>query len=88
MVRKIFDAAGLIALPIIAYFAFDPDLPVNTPESLFALLAMYCLAPLALWIIATYIIWKYPITPERQARLRAGLDRREQRQALTMSSSD
>lgn len=88
MVRKIFDAAGLISLPIIAYFTFNPKLEENTPEALFSVLAMYCLVPLVLWTTATYVIWKYPITPERQARLRAALDRREARQALLMASSD
>ena len=88
MIRKIFDAAGLIALPIIAYFSFNPKLEENTPEALFVVLAMYCLVPLVLWTTATYIVWQYPITPERQARLRAALDRREARQALLLASSD
>ena len=42
----------------------------------FALLAMYCLVPLVLWLISIAIIMRYPITRERQARLRSALERR------------
>ena len=77
MVRKFFEAIGVgIALPLLYWSGFDPKVMTNSPGSLFILTAMYCLVPLALWIISTTVILQYPITHERQARLRAGLDRR------------
>lgn len=82
MVRKIFEAAGVgIALPVLSWTGFNPQAQTNSPLALFTLTAMYCLVPLALWIISTVIIWNYPITHERQVRLRAALDRRTARRA-------
>lgn len=77
MVRKIFEAAGVgIALPILAWVGFNPASQMNSGFSLFMLTAMYCLVPLVLWITSTAVIWQYPITHVRQARLRSALDRR------------
>ncbi|HEX7775577.1 MAG TPA: MFS transporter [Parvibaculum sp.] len=82
MVRKIFEAAGVgIALPILAWVGFEPTSKTNSGFSLFVLMAMYCLVPLTLWVISTAIIWQYPITHARQARLRSALDRRTARRA-------
>jgi Na+/melibiose symporter-like transporter len=80
MVRKKFEAAGVgIALPVLSWIGFDPQSHTNSATADFALTAMYCLVPLALWIVSTTIIWNYPITHERQVRLRAALDRRTAR---------
>lgn len=82
MVRKIFEAAGVgIALPILGWIGFNPQSQTNSDLALFTLTAMYCLVPLVLWVISTIVIWQYPITQERQARLRAALDRRIVRKA-------
>ncbi len=82
MVKKIFEAIGVgIALPVLAWSGFNPQSATNSDFSLFVLTAMYCLVPLALWIISTTVIWQYPITHARQVRLRSGLDRRLARQA-------
>ena len=82
MVRKVFEAAGVgIALPVLAWAGFDPKVMTNSPQALFMLTAMYCLVPLVLWTISVAIIWQYPITRERQARLRAALERRAARRA-------
>jgi Na+/melibiose symporter-like transporter len=82
MVRKIFEAAGVgIALPILGWVGFNPQSTANTSISLFTLTALYCLVPLTLWIVSTIVIWNYPITQARQARLRAALDRRIARRA-------
>ncbi len=82
MVRKIFEAFGVgVALPILAWAGFDAQSKDNSPEALFALLAMYCLVPLVLWLISIAIILRYPITHERQARLRTALEKRTLRRA-------
>lgn len=83
MVKKIFEAIGVgIALPVLAWSGFDPQVMTNSDGAKFALTAMYCLVPLTLWVISTTVIWQYPITHERQARLRAALDRRIARKAV------
>jgi Na+/melibiose symporter-like transporter len=82
MVKKMFEAIGIgIALPLLAWSGFDPKVMTNSDSSLFMLTAMYCLVPLTLWLISTTVIWQYPITHARQARLRAALDRRIARKA-------
>ena len=77
MVRKVFEAMGVgIALPILAYAGFDAQSRDNSPEALLTLLIMFCIVPLLLWLISIAIILRYPITQERQKRLRSALERR------------
>ncbi|HUD52464.1 MFS transporter [Parvibaculum sp.] len=84
MVRKIFEAAGVgIALPILSWSGFNASGSVNTPFALFMLTAMYCLVPLALWVGCVFIVAQYPITHERQQRLRGALERRLARRAAS-----
>jgi Na+/melibiose symporter-like transporter len=88
MVRKIFEAAGVgIALPIVSWFGFNPRLEENSDAALFSLLAMYCLLPLLLWLASIAIIWRYPITPARQERLRRALRLKEARRASHSAAS-
>ena len=88
MVRKIFEAAGVgIALPIVSWFGFNPGLEENSQAALFSLLAMYCLLPLLLWLASIAIIWRYPISPARQERLRRALRLKEARRALHSAAS-
>lgn len=76
MVRKAFEAMGLVALPILAWAGFDPLVYTNSGTANFTLLAMYCLVPMTLWSISIYIISRYPITHERQIRLRIALEKK------------
>ncbi|MBG53534.1 MAG: MFS transporter [Rhodobiaceae bacterium] len=77
MVRKIFEAAGVgIALPFIAFWGFDPQSGTQTDLGVLSIILMYCLLPLALWLGSLAIIWNFPLTAERHARIRAAYDRR------------
>lgn len=77
MVRKTFEAMGVgIALPVLALAGFNAQSRENSPEALFVLLVMFCIVPLVLWLISIAIILRYPITQERQKRLRSALERR------------
>lgn len=89
MIRKTFEALGVgIALPILSWVGFNARSKDNSPEALFVLLAMYCLVPLVLWLISIVIILRYPITKERQKRLRAALERRTARRAAQQSADE
>lgn len=90
MVRKIFEALGVgLALPLLAWAGFNAQSRDNSPEALFALLAMYCIVPLVLWLVSIAIILRYPITRERQARFRSALERRiARRTALRRMMAD
>ncbi len=89
MVSKIFQAAGVgIALPILSWVGFNAASATNTPFSLFMLTAMYCLVPLALWVGCVIIIAQYPITHDRQQRLRGALERRLARRASSRFAAE
>ena len=45
----------------------------NTPHQIFVLAALYCLVPVALKLIAVAMVWRFPITPAEQGRIRAAL---------------
>lgn len=80
MIRKMFEAGGVgIALPFIAFMGFSPQLEVQTESGVFGIMLMYCIAPLTLWIISLAVIWNFPLTAERHARLRAAYARKTER---------
>lgn len=62
------------ALMLLGLSGFDPA-AANEPSELFALTALYCLVPIALWLCSVWPIWNFPITPERQAEVRAAIER-------------
>jgi glycoside/pentoside/hexuronide:cation symporter, GPH family len=61
---------------------FDPH-GANTPRSLFALAAIYALAPVLLKAGAVALLWRYPLTEARHAVIRRRIDARA---ALTARS--
>lgn len=80
MIRKMFEAAGVgIALPFIAFMGFDPQGDSQTEAGILGIVFMYCLLPLTLWVGSLAIIWNFPLTAERHARIREAYDRRTRR---------
>lgn len=81
MTNKIAQALGqglsLLLLSVVGYNAAGG----NGPAQLHALKALYGLAPAAALAPALLIMWTYPLTAARHARLRAALDRRSAREA-------
>ena len=75
---------GAIGLAAVALFGFDaladPALAGtaegNSSGSLFMLAVLYSIVPAGFKFIALPFIWNYPLTEERQIRIRARLDRR------------
>ena len=64
------------ALAGLGWFNFNPSPEmVNTPEQLFGLRFLFALAPSVFYLGACAVIWKYPITREKHAEVRAELDR-------------
>ena len=73
---------GWLALQSLAFFGFDAaNGAQNTPEALWGLRLTYAVLPPIIFLIAAAVIWRYPITKERQERLRAAIDRRTARRA-------
>ncbi len=75
---------GAIGLAAVAFFGFDaladPGLAGtaegNSKSALIMLAVLYSIVPAGFKIIALPFIWKYPLTEERQIRIRARLERR------------
>jgi Na+/melibiose symporter-like transporter len=67
-------AAGAAFLALDAV-GFDPN-GANGPGALFALAAIYALAPVVLKAGAVALVWNYPLTPQRHAIIRRRLERR------------
>lgn len=87
MVRKIFEAGGVgIALPFIAYMGFSPQLEAQSESGVLGILLVYCIGPLSLWLLSLTVIWNFPLTAERHARLRAAYERKSARLALIPQS--
>ncbi len=80
MVRKFFEAAGVgIALPFIAFMGFDPQAETQTELGVVGIMMAYCMFPIILWVCSVAIIWNFPLTSERHARIRAAYERKAKR---------
>jgi len=81
MTAKLATAFGTgVSLNIVAFFGFDPRI-VSTPEELQWLAFCYAIIPAVFFVSALGLVWKYPLTAKRQARLRALIARRDARLA-------
>lgn len=74
---------GWLSLYALSVIGFDARAgAANSPEAIWDLKLVYAFLPMAIFIIAALVIWNYPITRERQSRIRAAIDRRDARRAL------
>ena len=69
------------SLNIVGLLGFDPSggTAASTDLGVYALRMVYCLGPVVFYGLALKLIWNYPLTPQRHARLRARLERRSAR---------
>ena len=67
-----------VAFPLLDLLGFRPE----TGEGLWALAALYAAAPIAIKLAAIAPIWRFPIDAQRQARLRALIERRQLRRSV------
>jgi Na+/melibiose symporter-like transporter len=77
----------LIALQVLEFSGFDPS-GTNGPDELRALSLVYVLPPWLFYAVAVLVLWRYPINAERLQRLRAALDRRENRRRNRAENQD
>lgn len=68
---------GLFALSMIGYDAAAGA--VNSETAIMGLKYSYAILPAIMFVLAGAIVWNYPLTRERQQRIRGAIDRREQR---------
>lgn len=82
--EKIAIAFGTgVSLNIVGLLGFDPagGVAASTEAGVLSLRLVYCLGPIFFYGLALKLIWNYPLTPLRHARLRERLDRRAARLA-------
>ena len=80
--EKIAIAFGTgVSLNIVGLLGFDPagGLEASTDIGVLSLRLVYCLGPIVFYGLALKLIWNYPLTPDRHARLRERLERRAAR---------
>lgn len=71
---------GWIALNVLGIIGFDPQLGAgNSEEHMLGLRVLFTIPPAILFFTAAAIVWNYPITAERHARMRATIARRNAR---------
>jgi Na+/melibiose symporter-like transporter len=77
--EKIAIAFGTgVSLNIVGLLGIYPSggVAASTDLGVLSLRLVYCLGPVVFYGLALRLIWSYPLTPTRHARLRASLDRR------------
>jgi len=82
--EKIAIAFGTgVSLNIVGLLGFDPSggVAASTEIGVLSLRLVYCLGPIVFYGLALRLIWNYPLTPLRHARLRERLERRAARLA-------
>ena len=86
MVNKGGAAIGVfLATNLAAYYGFDPSAAENTESAKFALACLYSVIPALLACVALTLLWRYPLTRERQHRMRAHIERRDARRQAQIS---
>jgi len=82
------SVGGSLGLWALAWIGFDAGRGAfNTPEAIAGLKYVYVFLPASIFILAGVVIWKYPLDRERQARIRAAIERRDnRRRAMAMSA--
>ncbi len=80
--EKIAIALGTgVSLNIVGLLGFDPAAGVagSSEVGVLSLRLVYCLGPIVFYGLALKLIWSYPLTPARHARLQERLARRAAR---------
>jgi Na+/melibiose symporter-like transporter len=79
-IDKIGIAIGMfIALQVLNLSGYDPQLPPNE-AGLWMIRLEYAVIPTFFFLLASYLVWNYPLTNERHTKLVAALARREARE--------
>jgi len=82
VIKAAASVGASVGLWTLSFIGFDasPD-AVNTPEAIMGLKYTYALLPTFIFVLAGLVIWNYPITRERQQRIRNAIERRDARRA-------
>ena len=85
-IDKIGIAAGMfIALQVLNLTGYNPQLQPSA-AGLWMIRLEYAVIPTFFFLLASFLVWNYPLTSDRHARLLAALERRETRAAVQVGS--
>jgi len=88
MVNKAAVALGvLLATNGVAWFGFDPTIADNTDAAKMSVAVLYSIGPAILACVALPLLWKYPLSKQRQERMRAHIHRRDTRRLQAATAS-
>jgi Na+/melibiose symporter-like transporter len=80
MVNKASVAFGVVlATSGVAWFGFDPSNTEHTAAAKMSVAMLYSIVPAILACVALPLLWKYPLSKQRQERMRAHIERRDRR---------
>lgn len=83
MVNKAAVALGvLLATNGVTWFGFDPAIAENTASAKMSVALLYSVGPAILACVALPLLWKYPLSKQRQERMRSHIERRDIRPRL------
>jgi len=87
MVNKAAVALGVfLATNGVAWFGFDPTSTANSETAKLAVALLYSVIPALLACVALPLLWKYPLTRERQERMRAHIEKRDARRKAALGT--
>lgn len=66
---------GALGIALLGLFGFDPKLAQQSASGEMGLLLTFCVLPAALLLIATPLVWYFPIDARRQAIIARRLSR-------------
>jgi Na+/melibiose symporter-like transporter len=88
MVNKAAVALGvLLATNGVAWFGFDPTIADNTDAAKMSVAVLYSIGPAILACVALPLLWKYPLSKQRQERMRAHIHRRDTRRLKAVTAT-
>lgn len=80
MINKAAVAFGvLLATTGVAWFGFDPAIAENTASAKMSVAVLYSIGPAVLACVALPLLWNYPLSKQRQERMRGHIERRDNR---------
>ena len=80
---------GWFAMQSLALFGFDAlNGAENTPEAILGLRLTFSVLPIIFFMSAVAVVWNYPITKERQARIRIAIDKRQARRTAAATLAE
>jgi glycoside/pentoside/hexuronide:cation symporter, GPH family len=87
LAAAIFTGLALNIVGLLGYHA-SGGVDASTDIGVLSLRLVYCVGPIALYALSLPLIWSYPLTPFRHARLHAGLTKRNQRRARATAAEN